>query len=356
MFAHLITCDYLELSCALQIKPAEFIASLNCGWIKQTRTKHYISRYQNEHFHIMFEPSTPVIASNCCLVKVNNYLFYSMSLEDIIILFKSTFKEVEFKFINRIDVAFDSEQEFLSKTFKADFSRLKRARWSNDGELETVNIGSGFSNLSLEVYNKSAELKCSQKTYITEYFTDNGLNADNITRVEFKVKNLNTYQKYDGMTLNDINFALALNIFLDMNCQFTYTVNRPNYNKKCKLIDITHSKESFRRKKPTKQTSRMEKYVLKKIVEKGIEFENNDYLNIAYDYLNRGRLDLYIREDLAELIFKGKIDENDRQALACGIDPDTMQPLFELSTDEPYREVNKQGNQQIIDFGNHNGI
>lgn len=304
----------------------------------------------------MFEPSTPVIAPNCCLIKVNNYLFYSKTLTEIIDLFKSTFTDIQFKFINRIDVAFDSEQEFLNKTFKADFGRLKRARWDNNGVLETVNIGSGFSNLSLEVYNKSAELKNSQKSYITEYFQDNGLNADNITRVEFKVKNLNTYQKYDKMTLDDINFAFAVVVFNDMNCQFVYSVQRPNYSKKCKLIDISHTKEPFRRKKPTKQTSRMEKYVLKKIVEKGIEYDNKDYLNIAYDYLNQSKLDLYIREDLAELIYKGKTAENDRIALECGIDPDTMQPLFELSEDEPYKAINNQGKQQIIDFVEFNGF
>lgn len=160
---------------------------------------------------IYFNPKSTLIPENKIKIEFENSLFYNGYLFDTLDYIRTN---LYFKFNNimYIEIAYDSIKNniinFLEKHNKSNLILRKgRANFETflkyDSKLVTYYLGSRKSDKHIAVYNKTNELKKSNKTYINDYWTINGLDHtnDDVERFELRMQR----KKASNVDLNQLN-------------------------------------------------------------------------------------------------------------------------------------------------------
>jgi hypothetical protein len=127
------------------------------------------------------------------LVQLYNDQLYSKSTESLIL---NAMEGYSLYSLKNIDIAIDGPHLLnkylkLEKRFSGNrLANIKRTRDFSERTLEVsgITLGSKKSDRYVTLYNKSAEIKVSNKPYIKKYWELNGLtDLDNIDRVELRL-------------------------------------------------------------------------------------------------------------------------------------------------------------------------
>jgi hypothetical protein len=160
---------------------------------------------------IHHNPKTPLIPENKIKIEFDNTLYYNGYLFDTLDYLKNN---LGFKFnnISYVEIAYDSIKNnlinFIEKHNTSNkIIRKGRANIEHyikyDSKLETYYLGSRKSDKHIAVYNKTNELKNSNKAYISNFWTINGLNHtnDEVERFELRMQR----KKASNVDLNQLN-------------------------------------------------------------------------------------------------------------------------------------------------------
>lgn len=141
--------------------------------------------------------------------EVMNNIQYEVGwLDDIKFLFKEMQWEV--RNVTRLDIALDGKGFFgawnkyeTKKIMRKGYGKEKVHRVAGAGKriVTGFDIGSGFSNKRITCYNKTDEIKKSNKKYIYDYWQRSGLDTKRVERMELKLKN-EALKMLDGFFVN----------------------------------------------------------------------------------------------------------------------------------------------------------
>lgn len=191
---------------------------------------------QTKHFHHLFEvylhgehlgqlqthtKAPKFFAPNSMQFKMNNHLLYT---EDWLAYYAELLNTTGWNHnsLSRLDLAMDGQ---AGKSYRSEIIKTFNTR-SNvkivgktrikpsfvNGLLENVEIGSRKSDKYGRIYNKTEELKRSNKTYIRNYWKNSNLKSDNdIWRLEIEMKS-KQFKKgnYDIWRLNDSSYIASI--------------------------------------------------------------------------------------------------------------------------------------------------
>jgi hypothetical protein len=152
---------------------------------------------------IVYQPHSSILPHNSGMIKISNFLLYSSDL-------KATTHHIfsclgfEFKRVSRVDIAvdlvkFDNDysppqliSNFLHNTIKKDGRSKFKVIGSNSGvkSYEYLKFGSGSSEISSYIYNKSLEMQqVKAKQWIFDHWRVSGWNGfSDVWRLEFSLK------------------------------------------------------------------------------------------------------------------------------------------------------------------------
>lgn len=210
----LIVCDFFQ--CMLKSDWRGYAESyeFNGGRIRFVREKLANANFEKaysvyvagSHLATMFTNvrDRSVIPSNCIQWKIENHRLYNKGwIGDMMEVLQ--YMEWEIRNVQRVDVAIDGGDhlrmwERSDKRKGGDLIRIGtrkgakfREIYDGDFELETVDVGSTNSDRWLTVYNKTSELKKSNKDYIPQFWEQNGLRdyveGREVQRLEVKLRN-----------------------------------------------------------------------------------------------------------------------------------------------------------------------
>lgn len=182
---------------SLQLSESIFLLNDRC------RTKHYLNKWTlvycgEKVATLMTNPDASYMPPNQAQMKLENYLLYSIDWLDI---YKDVLHELKWihKSLTRLDIAIDGSSvknalklvndhdkgNVIGRKGKADFDWKK-------GHLKNVKsfiIGSAKSEKLATIYKKSDEIKESEKGYIKDFWTKNGLqDIEDTYRFEIRLR------------------------------------------------------------------------------------------------------------------------------------------------------------------------
>ena len=182
---------------SLQLSESIFLLNDRC------RTKHYLNKWTlvycgEKVATLMTNPDASYMPPNQAQMKLENYLLYSIDWLDI---YKDVLHELKWihKSLTRLDIAIDGssvknalklvndhdKDNVIGRKGKADFDWKK-------GHLKNVKsfiIGSAKSEKLATIYKKSDEIKESEKGYIKDFWTKNGLqDIEDTYRFEIRLR------------------------------------------------------------------------------------------------------------------------------------------------------------------------
>lgn len=171
--------------------------------------KLYEWRYKGEKIGLLqAEPHSAIIDKNTLILQVENKLLYNSGIGVIMQNYLAC-NNWEFKGFTRLDIAFDFNhfkdglhpQEFIKQFLsgqvrKTDKTKISTVAESGEHEglhllqYEYIRFGSGKSDLTYYLYNKSKELlDVKDKPYIREKWLKSGLkNVFDVWRLEFRIR------------------------------------------------------------------------------------------------------------------------------------------------------------------------
>lgn len=186
-------------------------------------TKHFQKLYRvylyGVHYaNIEVDTRCPRIFDyDAAIIKLNNEVLYTSSwLDD----FKYILADIGgwVKSTSRFDIAVDGSDKpirMLNKWLKGRTLAIKgkaaiTPRYRNDKTIESVIVGSAKSDKQVSIYNKPSEIKASNKTYITGFWKNNGMDvSDDITRVELRMGS-KIANRYDWTRFDDPEYLASI--------------------------------------------------------------------------------------------------------------------------------------------------
>lgn len=182
----------------------------------QKSTNHYRRMFKIifegvEFATLLFEPVRNYVDPSRLQIDVKNERLYESEMIDRLELIMQTLA-VEFSHIIRLDVAVDG-LGLLKPLLDADAGKIQRVgkgdvtlRKTAGGELKACYVGSKSSNKMLVGYNKSNEIKRSNKAYIKQFWMNSGFwesesDYETVERLEMRLKRkeLVRYEETEGI-------------------------------------------------------------------------------------------------------------------------------------------------------------
>lgn len=154
---------------------------------------------------------------NSGIIKLENQVLYTSSwLDD----FKYIISEMgaRVRSITRLDIAIDGSDkaiEFINRWVKGrTLGRKGKAAitpcYRNDLSIESVIVGRPSSDKQISIYEKLQEISKSNKSYITEFWKNNGLQiGDKVWRTEIRM-NSGITSSYDWQRLDDPAYLASI--------------------------------------------------------------------------------------------------------------------------------------------------
>ena len=204
-----ICLDWLEFICQWD-EPIElaFINNNNPDFVVEKISVHRNPNFRNLHrvyyngFEVCEIYSTTNNGTHACnevSVKIANALLYTDSyytiIRDILEKFGLTFNRMA-----RIDIALDGNDILKILALLTKYIKSYTIQTSNDAiqilptafkkkDLSFLgwSIGKGKSGISARVYNKSEEIVKTKKTYIADYWSNNGITTETVGRFEIQL-------------------------------------------------------------------------------------------------------------------------------------------------------------------------
>lgn len=206
-FKHMISCDWLEVFCfrSVDIIPRTYLSSSGkiytledtCTSSKVFKNIYVIKLDGMEYGTLCLNPSSPIIKSTACTLKLHNRILYCQRFVEVLHDMLSAFF-LEYKGITRIDLCLDCNEladgtsvpQFLhdllfspvhtaghvyrkgSKKMAVDCSRTP----TSGCNITAIRWGSRASNVCCYIYNKSVEMaEVKIKPWIVSAWETNGL-------------------------------------------------------------------------------------------------------------------------------------------------------------------------------------
>jgi hypothetical protein len=204
----LITIDYLIINLKGMMTEIQsttsnfqFIAS---SYGTKTFANKFTVFYKEEKIATLVNtPRSNIIPEDLNQLQFENHVFYTKTLKEIrsIIEELTDCYNVEFEAINRLDIAFDindndSYYRALNSSLNDGSIRLsgRKKAFNQYNELvKGVCINNGFtlgqrsSSKMLRVYNKTLSLQIAEKPHIIEHYKNNNFSNENVWRFEYQL-------------------------------------------------------------------------------------------------------------------------------------------------------------------------
>lgn len=220
---YVVNCDWLALSCEA---PANFVlpelhwayksGSIEFPVMDSVEVNPYYAfsccfYYRGfQAFHFFAQPRHPSANPRSCAVKVANRLLYAGGADNWVLLLQAFLRATGLRVnhLQRIDICADFNEfsggrkpaqfirDYFTKprTSRPSFIRRGSNKFRTYGQkklglldFQTLSFGTRDSPVQVNLYNKSEELKHKDKPYIRDVWQANGLNPDNVWRVEFSL-------------------------------------------------------------------------------------------------------------------------------------------------------------------------
>lgn len=233
--------------------------------------------YKNEKIGILTsEPRSKILNENFAQIQLENHLYYTKShneLQKIIELFLDE-TNYHFKGINRLDICVDKNddinmyRDLHSNILNGLFLLSGRPKniqsyyetFKGKSVLNGFQIGKRTSSKLVRVYNKTLSLQLTEKPYINEWHKKNGLQTENIWRLEFQLNStfftdLNKHSSHDKNVKEKITwnlfqiqtlfelFKIAKNGFFDIH----YNTGKSQINKEQQFnfLDVNEIQQTY---------------------------------------------------------------------------------------------------------------
>jgi hypothetical protein len=201
-------------------------------------------------------PRSNIIPFDLVQLQFENHLFYTYSLNDLqqIVFCLTEFFNLSFESINRVDIAKDQCQPTIN--YKNLFDNITTGHLKIKGREKNIqafysttngvpdfngfSIGKRSSSRYLRIYNKTKALQVlnDPKTYISQYFDENGLNTcDPVWRFEYQLNNsFFTYLRKTDLVITwqifNIDTLIQLIILAEKNhFELVYNTGKKETNK-----------------------------------------------------------------------------------------------------------------------------
>jgi len=217
----IVSIDWLTISLN-GLPPVDYINE-KC-YIVQTQETNLNFRFVSDLYvngvktgKLYYQPLKSYMPKDLMHLTIVNELLYSTDLQHYIEYLLTIGK---YRQVVRLDLCIDyllSEQNLVKKTIN--LLKNKNVIKKGKAEYESHNIGltsliygSSKSNKQINIYNKTKELKQSNKPYINRFHLNNGLivnKNDSIQRLELRLKKAAT-KSIDITKLNDSNYLKHL--------------------------------------------------------------------------------------------------------------------------------------------------
>jgi len=277
----------------------------------------FIVYYQGyEIADLLTHPKEPAInPENLVSIRIHNYLLYDKTLWSTIdILAKAMHGTINN--ISRLDIFCDSTEKLgycnllESNLLKLKGNTTKRAIKNSKNQVLTQYLGSRSSDKYTKIYNKTLELKKSNKRYIENIWKDSRVDFEqkDVHRIELTLKS-QVFLKYPNFKFTDLkNKILLIKLFL-AEVKSTINIYKPRKGvrvDKCKTIDIlpqniTAAKALHNTKKTAPKITWRKKLHIKSCIE---EYAKDKESKLNFNMA----LDLAIEYDLEDFLYE-KLDK-----------------------------------------------
>lgn len=217
---YVVSCDWLGLSCespanfALPDLESEYVYHAERFLVRpavEVNPYYAFSRciywHGEQALHFYACPRHPDANPRDCAVKVANRLLYCSQWVDVLRQFLCA-AGLKVNHLQRVDICADFCEfsggrkpaqfirDYFSKprTSRPSFIRRGSNKFRTFGQkrlgmldFETLSFGTRDSPVQVNIYNKSRELEKKDKPYIRDLWQANGLDTDNVWRVEFSL-------------------------------------------------------------------------------------------------------------------------------------------------------------------------
>ncbi len=164
-------------------------------------------------------PRSSIIDANLSTIKVENYWLYRTGFITCL-LYALEKMNATIKNISRLDIAVDGG-DFLkdfTDLLHGKYLKLGKAKmaveYKSDCTMQGGYIGSRSSDKFCRIYNKTTELASGDKnkTYIKDFWIKNGLDAEEVERLEItlKTKAIRTIKDFDWTRLEDSKYLAGI--------------------------------------------------------------------------------------------------------------------------------------------------
>lgn len=171
-------------------------------------TKIFSSRsdlyFENEKIGtLQHSPRSAILDVNFAQLQFENHLFYTLSHQDLKNLISEFCDQTNylFKAINRLDICIDKNDK--NHNYRNIYDNIINGSYLISGRpknlqsyfetfkgksiLNGFQIGKRTSDKIIRVYNKTLSLQLTEKPYINDFFTNNGIKNENVWRFEYQL-------------------------------------------------------------------------------------------------------------------------------------------------------------------------
>lgn len=264
------------------------------------------------------QPHSPKLPKGCGVLKIENYILYTDSRQNIISQLIRTIGLTTIS-TTRIDICGDFQQiadrdpqQLVTDIIKGDIRKIGHARQSIIGnetitaygkrEWQYLRYGSRSSRISAYLYNKSKELRDDHdKPYIRAIWASNGLaiKKRDTWRLEFSIKgrDMKYISTETGEILpQDYRYYLSGDVLTDIyralcNHYFAISLNDHTRASNCTPISLWRelggSNILVKYIDPTRHNNRADKIFLRKLLTIGEELTDTTTIDIAHTLADR---------------------------------------------------------------------
>ncbi|CAD0006560.1 hypothetical protein [Flavobacterium salmonis] len=175
------------------------------------------------------KPRSAIISEQLAQLQIENNLFYTLSNTELKNVLEKFCDETlyNFKSVNRLDICLDkcdvlnSYRNLYSNIVDGNFLISGRPKnlqsyfetYKGKSILNGFQIGKRTSDKIIRCYNKTLSLQLTEKPYINQYYTDNGLKNDNVWRFEYQLnsaffRGLNEHSKGDSKIYQSMTWGI----------------------------------------------------------------------------------------------------------------------------------------------------
>ncbi|RUT68758.1 hypothetical protein D0817_19270 [Flavobacterium cupreum] len=149
------------------------------------------------------KPRSAIISDNLAQLQIENNLFYTLTNDTLKCIINTFCDETQyiFKSVNRLDICLDKSD--INNSYRNLYSNIVGGHYLISGRpknmqsyfetykgksiLNGFQIGKRTSDKIIRCYNKTLSLQLTEKPYINQYYSNNGLKNDNVWRFEYQL-------------------------------------------------------------------------------------------------------------------------------------------------------------------------